>query len=452
MQRGLGVDFDRFIEAAEAGGEANLDIVNRYIAANRNNMARTINATDQYGDTALILATSNGHAPIITALLNVPGIAINAANLSGYTALIWATCNGHTPVVTALLSVPGIAINATDQFGSTALILAACYGHAPIVTALLSVPGIAINATAQFGNTALILATHRGHAPIVTALLNAPGIDITKINNHGRTAEQEAVRMGNHEISALIRARILELARLENHLEVRGGHVPEVQMQLAPTFEERLKNIEFNLEEIDKDFLCPISLCVMDDPITVSSGIAYNRASLVQAFLNKGNPQTIKCAINPNHNIAIGELRNCTTVFLKNKIETFVKEQEKIAKNKIDGEIKRMEEAASSMPAEEPKENSSHSEMEKLIALKKSMDEFFSKSLDALFKMSQVEHSQSSSSVAAQESEKMRLARLRANLFAPSIQSHQGNNDVVKDASSVAVLAASTIQANPMQQ
>ncbi|MDR3492547.1 MAG: hypothetical protein P4M12_11020 [Gammaproteobacteria bacterium] len=152
--------------------------------------------------------------------------------------------------------------------------------------------------------------------------------------------------------------------------------------------------------------MCPISLCVMDDPITVSSGIAYNRASLVQVFSEKGNPQTIKCAINPNHNIAIGELRNCTSVFIKNKIETFVKEQEKIAKDKIEGEIKRMEAAASSssIPAEEPKQNSLNS------------------------------------------------ARLRTNLFAPSVQSHRGNNDVAMDASSVPVSAANSMKANPMQQ
>ncbi|MDR3491670.1 MAG: ankyrin repeat domain-containing protein, partial [Gammaproteobacteria bacterium] len=293
MQRGNGVDFDRFIEAAKLGGEANLDIVNRYIAANRNNLAITINATDRYGSTALMYAAYNGHASIVTSLLNVPGIAIDAA----------------------------------DQFGDSALIFAAYEGHAPIVTALLNVPGIAINATDQDGDTALICAVLKGHTPVVRALLNVPGIDITKINNNGRTAGQEAVRIGKHAIVALIRAHAQELARLENHLEVRAPHVPEVRMQLAPTFEERLTNIEFNFENIDKDFLCPISLCVMDDPITVSSGIAYNRASLVQAFLNKGNPQTIKCAINPNHNIAIGELRNCTSVFIKNKIETFVKEQ-----------------------------------------------------------------------------------------------------------------------------
>ncbi len=67
--------------------------------------------------------------------------------------------------------------------------------------------------------------------------------------------------------------------------------------------------------------------------------------------------------------------------------------------------------------------------------------------------MSQVDNNQSSSSVAAPESERTRLARLRTNLFAPSVQPHQRNNDVMMGASSVAASAASSsIQASPMQQ
>ncbi|GEM_PF-6047512 len=416
MQRGNGVDFDGFIEAAKIGGEVSLAIVNRYIAANRNNMARTINAANQFRDTALICAAYNGHAPIVTALLSVQGIGINAAN----------------------------------QDGDTALICAAYKGHAPIVTALLSVQSIEINAVGQFGYTALICAASNGHAPIVTALLSIPGIEIRKINNNGRTAEQEAVRMGKHDIAAQIRARIQELAGLGNNLEVRAPNVPQVQVQLVPTFEDRLQNIEFKNDDIDKDFLCPISLCVMDDPITVSSGIAYHRASLAQAFLAKGNPQTIKCAINPNHNIAIGELRNCTTVFLKNKIEKFVKEQEKIAKDMLEGEIKRME--AEMLPVVSALPDELKQEQEKLLATKKLAEDFL-KSFDALFKASQVENNQSSSSVIGLETERMRLARLRTNLFAPSVQSHQDNNDVAMGASSMAASAASSsIQASPMQQ
>ncbi|MDR3478369.1 MAG: ankyrin repeat domain-containing protein [Gammaproteobacteria bacterium] len=309
-------------------------------------MARTINAADRYGNTALISAIEKGHARIVTALLSVPGIEINAASHWG-SALAWAATFGSVPIVTAFLNVPGIEINAADQYGDTALI------HAAI----------------------------KGHAPTVTALLSAPGINITKINNDGRTAEQEAVRKGNHDIAALIRARIQELERLRNNLEVRPHIIPQVQ--LASTFQERLAKIKFK-GEIPEDFLCPISKNIMNDPITTAeSGIAYDRHELKKWFLQKGNPVKVICLLT-RKDIQRSESDNATIVILKNQIERFVKEQEKVAKEIVEG----------------------------------------------------------------LEIERRHLARLRINLFAPSVQPQQEGHGKVMGASSAAAASNSLVHAS----
>jgi hypothetical protein len=97
------VTFDEFIRAAKRGYEADLRTVNLYIEQNHNNVA-AINATDRYGNTALIWAARHGHIAIVRALLAKEGIAINTVGQDGDTALIWAAHNGNAANVTALLA------------------------------------------------------------------------------------------------------------------------------------------------------------------------------------------------------------------------------------------------------------------------------------------------------------------------------------------------------------
>ena len=73
---------------------------------------------------------------MVAALLAAPGLNVNAANDGGWTALMLAADGGHAAVVTALLAYPGVDVNAANAHGRTARALAKARGHARIASLL----------------------------------------------------------------------------------------------------------------------------------------------------------------------------------------------------------------------------------------------------------------------------------------------------------------------------
>jgi len=69
-----------------------------------------IDATDQKGNTALILAAKYGHSKV-TRLLISSGAEVNAKNFHNWTALHWAAKYGHLEVMTLLIN-SGADVNA----------------------------------------------------------------------------------------------------------------------------------------------------------------------------------------------------------------------------------------------------------------------------------------------------------------------------------------------------
>ena len=96
---------------------------------------------------------------------------INAQNTNGNTALILATSDGHTEIVTALLA-QGADVNAQNENDNTALMCAAYGGHTEIVTALVA-QGADVNAQNKDGETALMWATRGGHKEVEKILEQA---------------------------------------------------------------------------------------------------------------------------------------------------------------------------------------------------------------------------------------------------------------------------------------
>ena len=93
-----------------------------------------VNATSQYGDTALIWAAYKGYTEIVKSLLEKDA-DVNAKDNNGHTALIWAVVNGHTEIVKSLLA-NNADFNAKNQSGHTALDYAKEKGHTGIVALL----------------------------------------------------------------------------------------------------------------------------------------------------------------------------------------------------------------------------------------------------------------------------------------------------------------------------
>ncbi len=127
-------------------------------------IAASAGNADTDGDTALMIASVNGHAETVSALLACPTVvqSAGAVNTDGYTALMLASSNGHTETVTALLACPTVIQSAgvVDTRGNTVLMLASSNGCTKTVAALLACPTIVLSASAvnRRGATALGIA------------------------------------------------------------------------------------------------------------------------------------------------------------------------------------------------------------------------------------------------------------------------------------------------------
>ena len=84
-------------------------------------------------NTALLLAATSGSAVTVLALINA-GADLEAKNQDGKTALVLAAENGHDASVKALLAARPTA---NDNNNNTALLLAAQNGHPKVVQALI---------------------------------------------------------------------------------------------------------------------------------------------------------------------------------------------------------------------------------------------------------------------------------------------------------------------------
>ena len=131
---------------------------------------------DKDGFTALMLASTNGHAETVTALLACPTVAQSsgAADITGTTALMLASKNGHTETIVGLLACPPVVQSAcaVNIDGFTALMLAAKFGQSEAVTALLACPTVVQSAGAvnKKGDTALGIAQRRKQDAIIALL------------------------------------------------------------------------------------------------------------------------------------------------------------------------------------------------------------------------------------------------------------------------------------------
>ena len=127
------------------------------------------------GQTSLIIASRNGHAKVVSLLLQAEGILVNlgAAKSSNFTALFIASQEGHVDVVRLLLGVEGVEVNQAENDGITALIWASVKGHVDVVRLLLGAEGVEVNQAKNNGFTALSVASQQSHLDIVRLLTDA---------------------------------------------------------------------------------------------------------------------------------------------------------------------------------------------------------------------------------------------------------------------------------------
>lgn len=115
-----------------------------------------VNAQDEKGRTALMLAAANGWTKIVNFLID-RGADINIAEESGWTALIYASSHGRTKTIKTLMK-NGADINFQTEQGATALSIASQKGRVNIVKLLLK-NGADVNLQDNNGLTAMMIAS-----------------------------------------------------------------------------------------------------------------------------------------------------------------------------------------------------------------------------------------------------------------------------------------------------
>ena len=157
------------------------------------------------GNTALMVASENGHAGIVKLLLEY-GANVNqkSSTYYGWTALTKASEKGDSnlEVIDQLLR-HGAQVDLQNNGGFSALIVAAQNSQAKLAAKLVQDHGTNIDLKNNRGVTALIMASQVGCTEIVKLLLDH-GAGVDKQNNDEWTALMMASYIGHHEVVKLL--------------------------------------------------------------------------------------------------------------------------------------------------------------------------------------------------------------------------------------------------------
>ncbi|CDK30269.1 ankyrin repeat domain-containing protein [Candidatus Babela massiliensis] len=162
-----------------------------------------INAKDQDGNTALMLAVMYSNTNSVNVLLNYYNKKledINVKNNNGDTVLMIAIRYNNIDIIKRILEESTIDINVKNNENISPLILAIRLGNEELSGELLKDKRTDVNIKDDYGNTPLILASDQGEKNIVKVLINNPDTDIDIANDEGYTALYYARRNGHKVI------------------------------------------------------------------------------------------------------------------------------------------------------------------------------------------------------------------------------------------------------------
>jgi ankyrin repeat protein len=138
-----------------------------------------VNTAQGDGMTALHWAAQKGDVDLAKTLLYAGANVKATTRIGGYTPILMASRNGHAPMVEALLAA-GADPNSATTNGASALMLAAQAGNAAAVKALAD-RGADVNAKEKVkGETALMIAAAYGRADVIR-VLTAKGADMKAV-------------------------------------------------------------------------------------------------------------------------------------------------------------------------------------------------------------------------------------------------------------------------------
>jgi len=133
-----------------------------------------VEAKDNDGMTALLLAARQNGNPEVSSVLIQAGADVNAKNNGGMTPLMWAAEWNNAEVLNVLIQ-GGADVNAKDNGGMTALMLAAMRNNEALNS--LVEAGADVNAEMDDGTTLLMWAVRYGENPEnISALIRAGAV------------------------------------------------------------------------------------------------------------------------------------------------------------------------------------------------------------------------------------------------------------------------------------
>lgn len=161
-----------------------------------------VGAKDEEGQTALLIAATQGSMKVARFLMKQPTVNINARNAKDENALMMASIKGHLDMAQALIDA-GADVN---KPGWTPLHYA-CANPEPesrSLVALLIEKHAYIDAESPNQTTPLMMAARYGHIDVVKLLLEE-GADSSLRNQLGMTALDFATTTERTEVAALLR-------------------------------------------------------------------------------------------------------------------------------------------------------------------------------------------------------------------------------------------------------
>jgi ankyrin repeat protein len=158
-----GGDLNRYLFDAARSGDT--DVLKSLLAR-----GVPVDARDERGSTALILAAYYGHADAVRALLAAGAAPDLGDSARGNTALMGALFKGEIECARLLLADPRSDVDARNAAGQTAAMFAALFGRAELVEALAA-RDADFAVTDASGATAETLARGQGNAALADRLL-----------------------------------------------------------------------------------------------------------------------------------------------------------------------------------------------------------------------------------------------------------------------------------------
>ncbi|MEC7233202.1 MAG: ankyrin repeat domain-containing protein, partial [Planctomycetota bacterium] len=155
-----------------------------------------VNATNNDGETALLVALLEGNLDVVKLLVEKDVNVVNAKDKSGLTALHLAVEVGNLAILKVLLEQDN-DVNAQDDDGNTALHSAAKMGLSKFVDVLLKQEGVEVSAKDDDGWTPLHWSAARGRLPAYLLFMRE-SITMKRVLRDGRRVREELGDVSDH--------------------------------------------------------------------------------------------------------------------------------------------------------------------------------------------------------------------------------------------------------------